>query len=209
MRAVNLLPREEAQRQSRRRKQTSWPAVIGLAGAAVVAAAIGAALLQAKGTLSDRQDELAAATSELASLPDPSKQAGTGGAALAAERTQRAAALTSAFTYHVSWDRVLRRFALVLPDDVWLTSLTASAPKKPGDLATATVAGAAPAAPSGFTINGYTYSQEGVARLLSRLSVLPDLTNVQLQTSARTKIGERPVIQFTILANVRNGGSDS
>ena len=63
--------------------------------------------------------------------------------------------------------------------------------------------------PIRVTINGYTYSQEGVARLLARLSVLPDLTDVQLQTSALTEIGDRPVIQFTILANVRAGGSTS
>ena len=207
MRAVNLLPKDEAQRQQKR-KQTSWPAVVGLAAAAVVAAALGAALLQARGTLSDRQSELAAAQAELAALPNPSTQAGGTGAALSAERSKRAAALASAFSYHVSWDRVLRRFALVLPDDVWLTSLSASAPKKPGDTAT-TVAAGPGAAPSGFTISGYTYSQEGVARLLSRLSVLPDLANVQLQTSALTKIGERPVIQFTILANVRSGGPAS
>jgi Tfp pilus assembly protein PilN len=201
MRAVNLLPKEETQR---RRKQTSWPTVIGLAGAAVVAAALGAALLQANGTVADREDQLASASAELAAMPAPESRPADNSAALAAERVQRAAALSSAFSYHVSWDRVLRRFALVLPDDVWLSSLTATAPKAPGDAAAQPSVGSAP---SGFTISGYTYSQEGVARLLSRLTVLPDLSNVQLQTSSLTEIGERPVIQFSILANVRNGGS--
>jgi len=208
MRAVNLLPKDEAQRQ---RKQTSWPVVIGLAGAAVVIAALGAGLLQARGAVSGRQDELQSVSAELAAMPVAAERPADRSAELAAERTKRAVALASAFSYHVSWDRVLRRFALVLPDDVWLTSLTAAAPKTPGltDLtAPAVTPGTAPA-PSGFTITGYTYSQEGVARLLSRLSVLPDLTNVQLQTSALTDIGERPVIQFTILANVRAGGSFS
>ena len=203
MRAVNLLPNEKPER---RRKQTPWPAVIGLAVIAVVAAAIGAALLQANGKLSSRQDELANASAQLAAMPNPSKPAANNSAALAAERDQRAAALASAFSYHVSWDRVLRRFALVLPDDVWLTSLTATAPKVPGDVASQPSPGSAP---SGFTISGYTYSQEGVARLLARLTVLPDLSNVQLQSSALTKIGERPVIQFSILADVRNGGQSS
>jgi len=208
MRAVNLLPKDEAQRQ---RKQTSWPVVIGLAGAAVVIAALGAGLLQARGAVSGRQDELQSVSAELAAMPAAAERPADRSAELAAERTKRAAALASAFSYHVSWDRVLRRFALVLPDDVWLISLTAAAPKTPGLTgltAPAVTPGAAPA-PAGFTITGYTYSQEGVARLLARLSVLPDLTNVQLQTSALTDIGERPVIQFTILANVRAGGSSS
>jgi Tfp pilus assembly protein PilN len=203
MRAVNLLPKEDTQS---RRKQTSWPVVIGLAGAAVVMAALGAGLLQAKGAVSERQDEFVAANAELASLPTQAAQPADKSAQLAAERVKRAAALSSAFSYHVSWDRVLRRFALVLPDDVWLTSLTATAPKTPGPAVAAAVPGAAP---TGFTITGHTYSQEGVARLLARLSVLPDLANVQLQTSVLGEIGERPVIQFTILANVRAGGTSS
>jgi Tfp pilus assembly protein PilN len=209
MRAVNLLPKDETQRQ---RKQTSWPAVIGLAGAAVVIAALGAGLLQSRGAVSGRQDELQSVSAELAAMPAAAERPADRSAELAAERTKRAAALAAAFSYHVSWDRVLRRFALVLPDDVWLTSLTAAAPNIPGLTGlTAPVAtpGVAAPAPSGFTITGYTYSQEGVARLLARLSVLPDLTNVQLQTSALTDIGGRPVIQFTILANVRAGGSSS
>ncbi|HEV8249702.1 MAG TPA: PilN domain-containing protein [Gaiellaceae bacterium] len=203
MRAVNLLPKDETQRS---RKQTSWPVVIGLAGSAVVIAALGAGLLQTRGAVSERQDELQSVSAELAAMPAAADKPADRTAELAAERGKRAAALASAFTYHVSWDRVLRRFALVLPDDVWLTSLTAKAPKIPGP---DVVASTTDAAPSGFTITGYTYSQEGVARLLARLSVLPDLTNVQLQTSALTDIGERPVIQFTILANVRAGGSPS
>jgi Tfp pilus assembly protein PilN len=204
MRAVNLLPKDVNQQK---RKQTSWPTVIGLAGAAVVIAALGAGLLQARGSVADKQDELQSVSAELAAMPAANQRPGDRSAELAAERTKRAAALASAFSYHVSWDRVLRRFALVLPDDVWLTSLTAAAPKTPGLTSTPTATD--PAAPSGFTINGYTYSQEGVARLLARLSVLPDLTDVQLQTSALTEIGDRPVIQFTILANVRAGGSTS
>src|SRR5207247_10795231 len=34
-----------------------------------------------------------------------------------------------------------------------------------------------------FIMQGRTYSHDGVARLLSRLQVVPDLTNVQLQSS--------------------------
>jgi Tfp pilus assembly protein PilN len=202
MRAVNLLPREES---LKRRKQTSWPVVIGLAGGAVVATALGAALLQANGSLADSQDRLGFASAQLAAMPEPAKEQVDNSAELDQARTERAAALASAFAYHVPWDRVLRRFALVLPDDVWLTSLSATAPRKPSDAAASTTV-ATTGAPTGFTVQGFTYSLDSVARLLSRLSVLPDLTNVQLQTSTWTKVGERPVVSFTILADVRSGG---
>ena len=55
-----------------------------------------------------------------------------------------------------------------------------------------------------MTFAGYTYSQEGVARLLSRLAVVPALQNVKLVSSARDRPwGTRRVISFSIEADVR------
>jgi Tfp pilus assembly protein PilN len=127
---------------------------------------------------------------------------------LAGEESARLTALSSALAERVAWDRVLRQFALVLPDDVWLTSLNATAPGvSPG--ATAAAPPAAPGAtPTGFAISGYTYSHEAVARLLSRLAVIPDLENVQLQRSAVTA-GNSRVVEFTIVAAVRNMGAST
>jgi hypothetical protein len=60
-----------------------------------------------------------------------------------------------------------------------------------------------PATPTQLTIIGQTYSQASVARFLERLQVDPDLKNVQLQTALPDQ--SNPVIDFTIVANVRNG----
>jgi len=201
MRAVNLLPKTQT-RHRKRSKTTPWALVIGLAGIAVASAVIGAAFLQASGGAADRREELADVSAQLAALPKR-KPVQNSDVALAGERNQRATAVATAFSYHVSWDRVLRRLALVLPDDVWLTSLAAQAPGAPGSDRSAL---GQTAAANGMTLMGYTYSHAGVARLLSRLTVLPDLTTVQLQTSMLAKIGERQVVQFTILANVKPGG---
>jgi Tfp pilus assembly protein PilN len=65
-----------------------------------------------------------------------------------------------------------------------------------------TVAGAPTAAPDGFTITGYTYSHDGVARLLARLAVLPDLDNVQLVGSSLSTMGSRSIVRFTIAAAI-------
>jgi Tfp pilus assembly protein PilN len=201
VRAVNLLPKNQP-KPRRRRKNTPWALVVGLAGVAVVSAAIGALFLSASGTASDRQAELSDVSAELASLPKP-KPVSNSDTQLTSDRNQRASAVASAFAYHVSWDRVLRRMALVLPDDVWLTSLTAQAPLAIG---VGPRALGESALPTGITLMGYTYSHAGVARLLSRLSVLPDLTGVTLQTSELTEINERKVVAFTILGNVKSGG---
>ena len=90
--------------------------------------------------------------------------------------------------------------SLLQPEDVWLTNLAATAPTT-GAPASGT---AAPA--SGFTLTGSTYSQNGVARFLSRLSVIPDLANVRLQSSQSAVVGKRELVQFTILADLRAAG---
>jgi hypothetical protein len=48
-----------------------------------------------------------------------------------------------------------------------------------------------------------------VARLLSRLAVVPDLEQVQLVTSERSKLNGRQIIHFRIAANVRPAGASS
>jgi Tfp pilus assembly protein PilN len=122
------------------------------------------------------------------------------------QREQRSLALASALGKRVAWDRVLRRFALVLPGDVWLTGLTGTVPLDPTAAPTATTTGSSlPAAATELTIQGSTYSQASVARLLERLSVVPDLKNVQLQNSASTLVSGQNVINFTIVADIRAG----
>jgi hypothetical protein len=79
-------------------------------------------------------------------------------------------------------------------------SSTAAAP--------APAAAGATVAATGFTLDGYTYSHPAVARLLSRLAVVPDLVNVQLQQSMREKVGgSSNAVHFVIVADVRQPGS--
>jgi Tfp pilus assembly protein PilN len=122
-------------------------------------------------------------------------------------REQRSLALASALGKRVAWDRVLRRFALVLPGDVWLTSLTGTVPLDPTATSTAptTTGSSLPAPATELSIQGSTYSQASVARLLERLSVVPDLQNVQLQNSASAPVSGQKVINFTIVADIRAG----
>ena len=91
----------------------------------------------------------------------------------------------------------------MLPDDVWLTTLTATSPAS----ASATTGGTTP---TQFSIAGRTYSHDGVARLLSRLQVIPDLQNVTLVSSTRDEVAGQPVVQFNIVADIRTAsGSPS
>ncbi|HET7759119.1 MAG TPA: PilN domain-containing protein, partial [Gaiellaceae bacterium] len=60
-----------------------------------------------------------------------------------------------------------------------------------------------------FTLDGFTYSHAAVARLLTRLAVIPDLVNVQLQQSTLTNLGAAQAVHFVIVADVRRPGGGS
>ena len=206
MRAVNLLPRQTV--QQRREGPNPVVLVAAIGGATVVLALVGGFLLANRSVDRQRQD-LSAARALLAATPAHHLSAQTSAfrSAVLTQREQRSLALASAIGKRVAWDRILRRFSLVLPDDVWLTDLTGNVPLDSGQ-----PAGVAPAAPSALpptptalTITGYTYSQASVARLLERLQVLPDLKNVQLQNSQSAILGGRVVFNFTIVSDIRKG----
>jgi Tfp pilus assembly protein PilN len=194
MRAVNLLHREEAKRSFQAKRGVVFG---GVGGAALATAVLASMLMSAGGAASSKQEELDALRAQIAAIPtvpviDTSEED-----ALAAEKGARVGALSAALSGRVAWDRTLRQVSLVLPEDVWLTNLSAAAPGS----SQATVGAA------GLTLTGSTYSQNGVARFLSRLAVIPDLANVRLQSSQSQVVNERALVQFTILGDVRAPGS--
>jgi Tfp pilus assembly protein PilN len=214
MRAVNLLPRDVARESSGRGRA---PYVAAAAGFVLVTALAVVLFVSASGSISHQRSQLDSLEASLSTVPGPGPSVATG--SLAQERTNRVAALAAALTTRVPVDRVLHDLALVLPDDAWLTGLTASGPTSTG--ATATPAGTpAPAAAStqGISIQGATYSQASVARVLARLATIPSLEHVQLSASARVvpaaqqdgskakpRQSRKPVVSFAISADFRTG----
>lgn len=202
MKAVNLLPRElEPQR-----KAPPVAVVVGCAGAVAAAAVLAFAYLQASSQLGSENRQLAAVQAQIAALPSPPAPPATV-SSLPQERASRLAAVASALSQRVAWDRILREISLVMPDDVWLTSLDATSPSPA--LPAGTPAPAPSDPPTGVTLSGFTYSQAGVARLLARLGVLPDLAAVSLTSSTQSAVGTRSVISFTVAADVREQGASS
>ena len=206
MRAVNLLPRDTSPAS----RLPSTPVLVGMCAGVLVAAVLGADFMLQSGKVAKEQQALDALQARVAALPPAPTGPTAAETELAGEHSARVSALSSALTNRVAWDRVFREFSLVLPDDVWLTTLTAKAPVSPS----AAGASAAPAstpggAPTEFTISGYTYSHDGVARLLSRLQVIPDLQNVTLVSSTLAKVGGQDIVQFQIVADIRTSSSGS
>jgi Tfp pilus assembly protein PilN len=226
MRAVNLLPRDE---QAVRLEGTRVPFLVAVGGIAAVTAAFGVLGFSASGTASDHQAELAAVEASIARLPKAPEPAVSQGV-LTQERSDRTIALSAALSSRIAFDRLLREVSLVLPEDAWLTGFKALAPSAlappAGTSATSPTPGTT--APQGVTIQGATYSHASVARVLSRLSIVPSLENVSLTASALVepvdvaaaqapgqqapvtkpkKKGRRAVVTFTITASLRTRAS--
>jgi hypothetical protein len=203
MRAVNLLPKDEG----RSRRQPGAVSLTAVLGALLLTAVLTGWFLMASSGVSDKQGQLDAAKAELAAIPPPPPP-DTSQPTLVAEKDQRLSVLGQALASRVAWDRVLREISLVIPDDVWLESMNSSGPDAAS--APAPAPGQAAEAPSGgFAIIGYTYSHDGVARLLARLGVIPHLENVKLGSSAIDSDGARPIVKFNITAQVKQAGAPS
>jgi Tfp pilus assembly protein PilN len=205
MRAVNLLPRGEARTASQTQKLAIG---VGAGGAALATLVLALLFMSATSKVHDEQGSLQDLEAQLAAIPPPPPGPTPGQTALRSQEKPRVAAVSAALQRRVSWDRVLREISLVLPEDVWLSKLTAKSPLSPAAPPGTTPPGSG-APPSGFTMDGYTYSQDAVARLLSRLQVVPDLTNVQLQHANRVEVEKQWVVQFTIAADIRAPGVTS
>jgi Tfp pilus assembly protein PilN len=203
MRAFNLLPRDDA-RDGRGRRLTTAQLVLAVV-ALVAFAAVGAYFLMVNAQVADKRSEAdslraaAAARPNPTASPAPDDQADT---ELQQEQQARTTALAGALGRRVAWDRLLRDFSLVMPDGVSLTKLTASGGGSAG-AAAQTAAPGTPVPESTFTIEGYTKSQEAVALVLARLSVLPELSAVDLQSSTAAQLGGESVFQFVITTTAK------
>lgn len=195
MHAVNLLP---SKKEARERRQPNVVALGGVLGAVAVTAALSLWFLSVSGSVTERQSEVDGLRAELAGIPAPAPR-DTSGDVLEQEKAARVTALSAALGKRIPWDRVLRELSLVTPNDVWLTTLQATSP----------TAASSSSGGGAFSIGGRTYSHDSVARLLARLSLVPDLEQVRLEKSTFNKIEGKDIVEFTIGASIRAPGAAS
>jgi hypothetical protein len=220
MRAVNLLPKDQ-QGGGKSIRQEDPAVVVGSALGAVVMIALCASFMTAHGKASAQQKKLTAARLELAQASEkrkaelPKTTIKTNvpvtpivpPPAITGQEASWLSSVSQVLGQRIAWDRVLREVSLVMPDDVTLSALTMTAP------IAGAVAGAAAGstAAQGFVITGSAYSYDSVARLLSRLALVPDLQNVTLSNSsqgATTGTGTTGgAVQFNISASVKGAAA--
>ena len=190
MRAVNLLPRDLQNIKSIRHEDPA--VVVGSALGVIVMIVLGSTFVAAHGRASSEQARLTRAQLEFAQLSahkrSPSKPSTpvvpitpiVPTPAVTGEEATWLAAVSTNLSQRIAWDRLLREVSLVVPNDVTLEALTMSVPSAASASASASPSSTAV---DGFVIQGTAFSYDSVARLLSRLALVPDLSNVTLAST--------------------------
>jgi Tfp pilus assembly protein PilN len=125
MKAVNLLPRD---RTTAKTRTGLGPIPLRLLGPVLgivvlaVTVALGVAVWTTNSDVASKQQQLNALQSRIAQLP-PSPAAG-----IATAAPPRKTALVALAGARLPWDGFLGAFARVVPENVWLTALTANSP---------------------------------------------------------------------------------
>jgi len=206
MRAVNLLPKDA----ERARRTTPDPALlIGVAGLAIVLAALFSMFLSASQKVQDRTNERDAAQQsyQLLTEHNPPPKVLPVQQKVASLEIERISAISSALSYRIPWSNILGQIALVMPPGAKLTTLTATTPVSANTQFVSSDVGTTKAGK--LDIAGWAYSQESVFLLMTRLKILPPLTAVTLNSSA-INAGASPVTySYAISAQIRAPGATS
>ncbi|HEX2392424.1 MAG TPA: PilN domain-containing protein [Solirubrobacterales bacterium] len=184
MRPVNLIPAED--RHDGHGPMRTGPVPYLLIGALVAALVGVTALVLTSNRIADRKAEVvrleredAAATARVERLAAYTQ--------FQALQEQRLATVTSLADSRFDWERVMRELSLILPDDVWLVSLAATASPE------ASTGGSGEGGSGGnlrdsvpgpaLQISGCASSQDGVAGFVTALKDIDGVTRVGVQAS--------------------------
>lgn len=183
MRPVNLIPPEE--RQGSQSPMRTGPLPYLVLGGLVVLL-IGVAVLVINGNeISERKDEIVTLKQEDKAAQERAEKLNAY-VQLAEMRQQRVETISSLADSRFDWERVMRELSKILPADVWLTNLNASASPEASSGGSEGSAGggmrgsiAGPA----LEISGCAKGQEGVAGFATALKEIDGVTRVGVESS--------------------------
>lgn len=183
MRPVNLIPQDE--RRGGRRPARTGPVAYLLVGALLAVLAGVTSLVLTGNTVAEREAEVAHLEQEEEAARARAESL-SAFANFAVMQQARALTVSSLAQSRFDWERVLRELALVLPEDIWLTTLSGKvgpevSVESEGDskLADGTTG------PS-LSMVGCAAGHESTARLVAALEDIDGVTRVGLATSERS-----------------------
>jgi Tfp pilus assembly protein PilN len=187
MRAVNLIPPEERRGEKAPLRTGSLPYVIvGVLALALTGLVV---VVLTGNKISDRRAQLASLESQVTAAKAQADRL-TPYTAFASMQQARRATVASLASSRFDWERVLREMAIVIPHDVWLTDLTASAAPGSGSSTSGDTSGAAQGitGPS-LDIQGCSHGHKGVAKFLGALRDVDGVTRASVISSERPNSG--------------------
>lgn len=180
MRPVNLIPPEE--RHGEHRPMRTGPVPYLLVGALLAVLAGVTALVLTGNQIADRKSEVAKLEREDAVVSARAKRL-SAYTQFRTLREQRVQTVTSLADSRFDWERVMRELSLVLPHDVWLTSLDASAAASAeGGGSSGSGLSSSIAGPS-LSINGCATGHDAVAGFVTALKEIDGVTRVGVESS--------------------------
>jgi Tfp pilus assembly protein PilN len=180
MRPVNLIPTED--RLGERKPMRGGPLAYIVLGALVLALLGVTAMAVTSNQISDSKAEIATLEGEKASV-ETRAQALASFTQFHSLREQRVATITSLADSRFNWERVMRELALVLPGDVWLTTLSASASPAASSEGDAGVALRSGIPGPALELVGCARSQDAVAGFVQALKDIDGVTRVGVESS--------------------------
>lgn len=178
MRPVNLIPLEE--RRGENRPMRTGPVPYLLVGALLTVLAGVTALVLTGNQIADRKSELAKLEREDAVASARAKRL-SAYTQFRTMREQRVQTVTSLADSRFDWERVMRELSLVLPHDVWLVSLNASA--APGAEGGGSGGLSSSIAGPSLTISGCATGHDAVAGFVTALKEIDGVTRVGVESS--------------------------
>lgn len=182
MRPVNLIPPDL--RRGDNAPLRTGPVAYMLLGALVLALAGVMALVLTNNQIADRKAEVAQLRREDAAAQAQAQRLAAY-TQFQAMSEQRVATVTSLANSRFDWERVMRELSLILPDDVWLVSLDATAGGGAGGESSGSSSGlsggiAGPA----LALTGCAAGQNAVAGFVTALKDIDGVTRVGVESSA-------------------------
>lgn len=182
MRPVNLIPQED--RRGGKAPLRTGPLPYAIVAILVLALGAVTLLVLTGNKIADRKAEAASLQSQVDATQARADQLSTytNFADLQQARQETVASLA---TSRFDWERALHELALVLPDDVWLTSMTASAATDPSSSTSSSTAAVDGVTGPSLDINGCASGHEAVAKFLAALRDVDGVTRVTVLSSDR------------------------
>lgn len=177
---VNMLPAEE--RRAAGTAGRSGGLVYAALGAMALALVMATSYVMASNSVSDEQARLTEVTTQVAAAEAQTRQL-TSYADFSSMRQARVQTVTGLATSRFDWAHALGELSRVLPDKVWLTTVTGSL-SSTGNGGSSSGVRASIASPA-LTLTGCTTSHPMVATLMSSLRRMDGVTRVSLDSSQK------------------------